>query len=126
MSVHLINKYYSEVEKVVRFGGSSKETAVRNSFFNLLNEYAAQKDLLLIPEIPYKVLQTGKTIRPDGTLKDAIRLDWGYWESKGIDSDIDKAIEKKFREGYPKSNILFDNTETAVLFQQGNEVLRCK
>jgi len=126
MSIHLIGKYYAEVEKIIRYGGSNKETAVRTPFQKLLNEYANQKDLELITELDYKVKETGKTVKPDGTLKDAIRLDWGYWESKGIDSDIDKAIDKKFREGYPKSNILFDNTETAVLIQQGKEVLRCK
>jgi hypothetical protein len=75
MSIHLINKYYSEVEKIKRFGGSSKETAVRNAFYNLLNEYAHQKDLFLIPELDYRTT-TGKTVRPDGMLKDALRLEY--------------------------------------------------
>jgi hypothetical protein len=54
MSVQLITKYYAEVEKVIRYGGSSKETAIRTGFQNLLNEYAQQQNLLLIPELDYK------------------------------------------------------------------------
>jgi predicted helicase len=115
-----IQNYYAEVEKIVRFGGSKKETAVRNAFLNLLNAYAGQQGLVLVPEISIK-LPDGKTITPDGTLKDSLTLDWGHWESKDEYDDLDKEIAKKFDKGYPKENILFEDGQTAVLIQSGKE-----
>jgi len=123
MSIHSVKQYQSEVEKIIQFGGTKKETAIRNAFYNLLNEYAKQKGLILIPEITIKTSK-GKNITPDGTLKDSLRLDWGYWESKDEADDIDEEIEKKFNKGYPKENILFEDSKTAILIQQENEAMR--
>jgi hypothetical protein len=81
MSVQLITQYYAEVEKTIRYGGTSKETAIRTAFQNLLNDYAQQQNLMLIAELEYKTA-SGKVVIPDGTLKDALRLDWGYWGLK--------------------------------------------
>lgn len=126
MSLHTISQYYTEVDRIYQYGGNKKETAIRNSFYNLLNNsYAQPKDLLLIPELDYR-LPNGKIVYPDGTLKDALRLDWGYWESKDTSDDLTREIEKKFAAGYPNSNILFEDSQTAVLFQAGVEVGRCK
>ncbi len=125
MSIHSVKLYQSEVEKIIHFGGTKKETAIRNAFYVLLNEYAKQKGLMLIPEISIKG-SLGKTVIPDGTLKDSLRQDWGYWESKDEADDIDEEIEKKFKKGYPKENILFEDSNNAVLIQQGNEVMRVK
>ncbi|MFM6080301.1 MAG: hypothetical protein ACKPCI_17620, partial [Dolichospermum sp.] len=61
--------------------GSRKETSIRFAFQYLLNEYCKPRDFLLIPELDYK-LPNGKLVYPDGTVKDALRLAWGYWESK--------------------------------------------
>ncbi|MGN6265389.1 MAG: hypothetical protein ACTHM5_06925 [Ginsengibacter sp.] len=64
---HIRNStYHKELEKIIHYGGSKKETAIRNSFYNLLNEYARSKDLMLIPEISTKN-KGGKIITPDGT-----------------------------------------------------------
>ena len=123
MSIHSVKQYQSEVEKIIHFGGTKKETAIRNAFYNLLNEYAKQKGLMLVPEISIKGSK-GKTVIPDGTLKDSLRQDWGYWESKDEADDIDEEIEKKFKKGYPKDNIIFEDSNTAVLIQSGNEIMR--
>jgi predicted helicase len=125
MSVQTISKYYTEIEKYIRFGGTSKESSIRRAFENLLNEYAQNQNLLLIAELDYRTPK-GTTVSPDGTLKDALRLDWGYWESKDTDDDLEVEIEKKFKKGYPSSNILFEDTQTAILYQNGVEVERCK
>ena len=61
---------------------------------------------------------------PDGTLKDALRQDWGYWESKDEKDDLQAEIAAKFAKGYPKSNILFEDSRSSVLYQDGEEVLR--
>ncbi len=124
MSLQTISQYYADVDRVVQYGGNRKETAIRTSFYNLLNQYAQPRDLFLIPELDYR-LPNGKTIYPDGTLKDALRLDWGYWESKDTSDDLAREIQKKFTAGYPNANILFEDSQTAVLFQDGAEVGRC-
>jgi predicted helicase len=125
MSIHAIKQYQLEVEKIIHFGGTKKETAIRNAFYNLLNEYANQKGLIMVPEITVKTLK-GKNVTPDGTLKDSLRQDWGYWESKDEADDIDDEIKKKFAKDYPSDNILFEDSQTAILFQAGKEVLRIK
>ncbi len=63
-------------------------------------------------------------VYPDGTIKDALRLPWGYWESKDQDDDLAQEIPKKFAKGYPTDNILFEDSQTAVLIQGGQEVQR--
>lgn len=123
MSLQAIHKYHSELQKTIDFGGSRKETAIRNAFYGLLNEYASQKGLMLIAELTIKTT-LGNNVTPDGTLKDSLRLDWGYWESKDEADDINLEIEKKFAKGYPKDNILFEDSQTAILFQNAREVAR--
>ncbi len=125
MSRHLIEEYYNSIEKIKQYSGSKKEMSLRSEFANLLNYYCKSKNLLLIPELDYST-KKGSTVTPDGTVKDALRLDLGYWESKDEYDDLDKEIEKKIEKGYPTSNILFEDSQTAVLIQQGKEVKRVK
>jgi predicted helicase len=122
MTLPVIKHYYDEVEKVIQFGGTKKETAIRNSFYILLNEYARSKGLMVVPEITIKGTN-GRNVTPDGTLKDALRQDIGYWESKDEDDDLKEEIKKKFNKGYPKSNILFEDGYSAILYQNGQKVL---
>ena len=112
MSIYSVKLYQLEVEKIIHYGGTKKETAIRTAFQALLNEYAKQKGLMLITEISIKGSK-GKIVTPDGTLKDSLRQDWGYWESKDEADDIDEEIDKKFKKGYPKANILFEDSNTA-------------
>jgi len=123
MSLYAIQQYYSDVDKLIHFGGSSNETSVRNAFSKLLDLYAHSRDLKLVPEISIKTKE-GKTIRPDGILKDTLRLNHGYWESKDGKDDINEEIRKKRNKGYPFDNILFEDSITAILFQNNKEVLR--
>ncbi len=123
MSVLSVRQYHAELDKIIQYGGSRKETAIRTAFQNLLNEYCTTKEFLLIPELDYKT-KNGKLVYPDGTVKDALRLDWGYWESKDQYDNLDKEIENKLAKGYPDSNILFEDSQTAVLIQSGNESMR--
>jgi predicted helicase len=124
MPHHSIHLYHAEVEKLKDFGGTKKETAIRNAFYNLLNDYARQRGLVMVAEVSIKT-PSGKTVTPDGTLKDSLRQDWGYWESKDEADNLDEEIQKKFAKGYPKDNILFEDSRVAALIQNGEEVLRC-
>ncbi len=123
MSVFAIKTFLKELEDLKHYGGTTKETAVRFAFQKLLDEYARAKELRLVAEVSIK-LKNGKTVTPDGTLKDVLRLDHGYWESKDESDDINEEIQKKFAKGYPNDNILFEDSQTAVLFQHGEEVMR--
>ena len=38
MSLYSVKQYQSEVEKIIDFGGTKKETAIRTAFHGLLNE----------------------------------------------------------------------------------------
>jgi len=123
MSKLLINQYYNQLDNLIQFGGSRNEKSIRRAFENLLNEYCQTRNFLLVAELRLD-LPNGKHIELDGIVKDAIRLDYGYWESKDTKDNLDQEIEKKFAVGYPSDNILFEDTQTAVLIQQGEEVMR--
>lgn len=123
MSLYSIKQYRAEVEKIIHFGGTKKETAIRSAFYSLLNEYAKAKGLMLVTEVSVRGTK-GRNVTPDGTLKDSLRQDWGYWESKDEADVLEDEIKKKFDKGYPKDNILFEDSQTAILIQNGIEVLR--
>ncbi len=124
MSLQLINQYYSQVERYIQYGGSRHEQSLRNAFYQLLENYAHTQSLELIAELEHRV--NGSVVYPDGTLKDALRQDRGYWESKDQYDDLDEEIDKKFQKGYPNTNILFDDTRQVVLIQNAQEVGRTK
>ena len=123
MSKQLLNNYYNKLDETIRFGGSRNETSVEHAFIQLVNSYAERRNLMLVPKIAIKSTK-GTNIIPDGALKNALRLDFGYWESKDIKDDIDKEIQLKIRKGYPLTNTLFEDSETAVLFQGNMQVIR--
>ncbi|OQX10720.1 MAG: DNA methyltransferase, partial [Desulfobacteraceae bacterium IS3] len=119
MSDILIQQYYTRLEKVIQYGGSYNETAIRNAFYILLNSFCESKNFELIPEFSQKDAK----IRPDGTVKDRLCQDIGYWESKGPADNLDARIQNKFDKGYPAVNILFENSDRAVLFQKGVKIM---
>ncbi|MGB1250962.1 MAG: type ISP restriction/modification enzyme [Candidatus Promineifilaceae bacterium] len=125
MSIQLIQQYHASVDRKIRYGGTDKESATRNEFYNLVQHYARPRRLEFVPEINYR-LPNRKFVTPDGTLKDALRQDWGYWEAKDTGDVLDDEIARKTAKGYPTSNILYEDTETAVLIQAGAEIARVK
>jgi len=123
MSIQLIQQYYAKVEQIIRYSGTRNESSLRKPFQDLLEQYARTKGLVVVAEVELTT-KRGTRIRPDGVLKDALRQDWGYWESKDEKDDLDAEIQAKFNKGYPNFNILFEDTHTAVLYQSGEEVMR--
>jgi len=124
MSVQLIQRYYKEVDDLIQYGGSNIEAVISHKFGDLIDGYCKKRSLILIPQLDYKT-KDGKLIRPDGTIKNPLRIEYGFWESKA-NVNLDDEIRKKFNVGYPKNNILFEDHKTAILFQDGEEVKRCK
>jgi predicted helicase len=123
MSLKLIQEYHHKVQEILQYGGSRNETAIRPAFQKLLEQYCADKKIELILELEYRTAH-GTAVNPDGTLKDAFRQDWGYWESKDQKDTLDNEIQKKLAKGYPTTNILFEDGRTAVLIRNGRELQR--
>ena len=116
---------YYEGLKAYATQGVSHETAVRSAFQNLLSEVGKLHKWTLIPELTMKV--KGKTIRPDGTMRDELLyFPRGYWEAKDTDDKLAAEIKKKIAAGYPTTNIIFEDTREGVLYQNGREVYRAK
>ncbi len=123
MSIQHIQHYYTEIDQLRRFSGSRNENVLRPAFEQLLRAYCADKPISLVNEV-YLKTPRGNKIRLDGTLKDSLRQDWGYWESKDEHDLLDEEIAHKIAQGYPLSNTLFEDSQTAVLYRDGHEFLR--
>jgi predicted helicase len=97
---------------------------IREAFKDLLKNWARQLNLHFIPELEYQTTLKTK-VYPDGTVLHDLRVPLGYWEAKDTADDLDEEIAKKFARGYPQDNIIFENSHTAVLVQNRQEVTRC-
>ena len=115
-----IERYRAELAELIAAGGSSNERSIRRAFENCLADYcrAHRERFTLVAE-----LSAPRGI-PDGTVKDALRMNRGYWEAKDTGDDLDAEIQAKFNRGYPRDNIIFEDSRTAVLVQNGSEAMR--
>ncbi len=102
--------------------GVTNELSVRSAFQNLLTKASSIRKWSLIAELSDK--SGGKLTRPDATIRDKNYLPRGYWEAKDIHDDIDLAIKQKKDSGYPLTNIIFENTQVGVLYQNKREAIR--
>ena len=126
MSLQLVKKFQKRLEDLIRHGGSRNETSVRAAFQTLLSEWAegSGDNLRLIPELSYRPPGQKNTVYPDGTIKDSLQQARGYWESKDESDTLADEIQKKFARGYPKDNIIFEDSSRAVLIQHGETVMQ--
>jgi len=125
MSQLLINEYLNELATLKRVSGANRESVVREAFKDLLKKWGKTHNLHFIPE--HEFITTAKVRNyVDGALMHDLRVPFGYWEAKDDKDDLDAEIEKKFRRGYPNTNIIFEDSTQAVLIQNGVEVIRCK
>lgn len=124
MSQLLINQYLNDLAQLKRVSGVNRESVVREAFKDLLKGWGKSQGLTFIPE--YEFLTTAKVRNyVDGALLHDLRVPFGYWEAKDEKDDLDAEIAKKFRRGYPSTNIIFEDSTKAVLIQNGQEVMRC-
>ena len=116
-----IDRYYASLAELIEVGGSDNELNIRPAFQNCLAAYcAAHRDrLVLVPE-----LRAPSGIIPDGTVLDSLRMTRGLWEAKDSHDNLDAEIQSKFERGYPRSNIIFEDSRVAVLFRNGGEAMR--
>lgn len=124
MSKLLITKYHNQLHEIQSAGGTRNESSNSFAFANLLRSYAEKKNLLLVEQKEAKGRGDNRTI-PDGTIRYFGGIDVGYWEAKDTNDKLDDEIHFKLNvKGYPNKNIIFEDTQTAVLIQEGKEVMR--
>ena len=116
-----IERYYAKLAELIQFGGSTNEQSIRPAFQACLEAYCREhkEHVTLVPELPYSTHAI-----PDGTVKDVLRMARGYWEAKDTHDNLDDEIERKFNRGYPRDNIIFEDSQTAVLFQKDRDPKR--
>ena len=66
---------------------------------------------------------SGKAIRPDGTFRDDYYITRGHWEAKDTHDNLETEIKKKIGMGYPLTNIIFEDTRHAHLYQNGRQAI---
>ena len=116
-----IERYYAEKQRLIDYGGSDNEQSIRRAFAVCLDSYCREhrEKLALVDELDAPLRN-----RPDGTVRDPLRMTRGYWEAKDSHDDLDAEIQAKFNRGYPRDNIVFEDSLTAVLYQNGAQALR--
>ncbi|MEI7833658.1 MAG: type ISP restriction/modification enzyme, partial [bacterium] len=110
-----IENYYAALTELRLHGGVGEEH-LRPAFQNLLIAIGKKVGWTLIPE-----MRLGNGLKPDGTLRDEY-VPRGHWEAKDTSDDLETEIKKKTTLGYPLTNIVFEDTHRAVLFQGGLRV----
>jgi len=91
-----------------------------DAFSNLLRDTGKKRGLTLLAE--QTIGRKNGRIRVDGVLNDSNRYPFGYWEAKDSKDDLDSEIVKKIAKDYPLQNIIFEDTRTAVLFQNKRRI----
>ena len=116
-----IERYHADKQRFIDFGGSDNEQSIRRAFAVCLDSYCREhrEKLALVDELDAPLHN-----RPDGTVKDSLRMARGYWEAKDSHDNLDTEIQRKLNRGYPRDNIIFEDSLTAVLIQNGGEAMR--
>ncbi len=125
MSQLLINQYLNDLDRYKKISGSITEGVISEAFKDLLKHWSRQSNLTFINQYEF-VSKKGNRIRPDGTILHELRVPLGYWEAKDTSDDLDEEIAKKQAKGYPQDNIIYEDSHSAVLIQNGHEVARCE
>ena len=112
MSQLLIQKYLNDLSDLRRVSGTNRESVVRRAFERLLEEWGKSRGLVLIPEWEHRTAADDRRLVDGALVEPQLRLPLGYWEAKDT---------KKLRRGYPQDNIVFEDSETAVLIQNRKE-----
>jgi len=84
MSRLLVKQYQAEVEKIIRYGSSKKETSIHNAFERLLNDYCKPRN--------YKIILDTET-----TLEGVPAIVWDYklGNRSALEWILDQYKEKK-------------------------------
>jgi len=114
----IIKAYLSDIQRL-KDQHISHELGMRGPFQTLLGKAAQRRGWTLVTEL--STYSGGKRIVPDGTVRDEFRLARGWWEAKDTSDKLAAEIQKKLKAGYPTRNTIFEDTQTAVLYQDRGE-----
>ena len=114
----LIKTYLHDLQRL-KNQSVTRELALRGPFQTLLDKAAKKRGWTLVPEL--STYSGGKRVVPDGTVRDEFRLARGWWEAKDTSDRLASEIQKKIKAGYPTRNTIFEDTQTAVLYQDRGE-----
>ena len=116
-----VRDYYATLQQYNKHD-ITHEGAVSSPFDTLLHTCAKQMNATFVPQYALRT-PAGNRIVIDGTILDEYGLPFAYWEAKDMDDDLARAVIDKREAGYPLDNILFQNPQRAILYQNGHEVL---
>ncbi len=108
---HAIKKYLATIAEI-RAQRVENEGGLRRAFEEMLATLGHEHGWTLLAE---QTLAGGK--RPDAVLRNAYGISYGHWEAKDPKDDLEAEIRAKLALGYPTTNIIFEDTRRAVLFQ---------
>ena len=117
-----IRDYYEALAQYNRLD-ITHEGAVSNPFAFLLATCAKRAGVTLEPQHAMRSPKGNRIVIDGAIIDEEYRLPIAYWEAKDMDDDLPKAVQEKRHKGYPFDNILFQNPERAILYQNGVEVL---
>ena len=117
-----IRDYYAALAQYAQ-RNITHEGAVSAPFAKLLDACAKQVNADLVQQHQIKT-DAGRYIYLDGAILLAqSKLPIAYWEAKDMDDNLDTAVQQKRDAGYPFDNILFQNPEHCILYQNEQRVL---
>ncbi|HXP86436.1 MAG TPA: type ISP restriction/modification enzyme [Bryobacteraceae bacterium] len=115
----IIKTYLKDIQHLKQDQLVAHELGLKGPFQDLLGHAAKRRGWTLVPEL--STYSGGKRVVPDGTVRDEFRLARGWWEAKDTSDNLGAEIQKKLKAGYPTRNTIFEDTQTAVLYQDRAE-----
>ncbi|MCB9421260.1 MAG: N-6 DNA methylase [Ardenticatenaceae bacterium] len=113
-----VQDYYKALRQTTKQMSLLHEGAVAPHFANLLRACASRVGWTLQEQ--FQIPRKGqRPLRADGVLLDSYKLRHGVWEAKDSSDDLAAEVKKKFAQGYPQDNILFQAPDRAILVQDG-------
>ncbi len=117
------SRYYDSLKRYTNLKATTESTT-EQAFKRLLDDLGHSLNLTLI-KVSESVTAKSRII-PDGIIVNEFNRRMGYWEAKDTKDDLKDEILKKIDKGYPLKNTIFEDTKTAILYQDGLKVLQIK
>ena len=118
-----VREYYSDIRELAEKGLFS-EGAVAPIFGELLRYCGSQINWTLGEQT--SIRRGKKMIRPDGVFFNDFNLYQGAWEAKDSQDRLDIEVRKKFRDGYPTDNIIFQSPDQIIVWQNNREAFNAE
>ncbi|OJJ16575.1 hypothetical protein BKI52_32180 [marine bacterium AO1-C] len=108
-----IRRYYQELEQAARLGEAALQVPFQNLLYDYAKNYGRKMHLANLSPTSQEPTKENRVVT-------------GQWESLSLFLDLDTEVNQRMMLGYPRQNILFENTHTAMLIQQGKKVAQIK